>query len=58
MSLTLTEMRVLEEALKPKCIKEIAQTLYVEPRTIKFHLSNLYRKLGCQSRIELIYRYK
>ena len=30
--------------------REIAQTLYVTPKTVEVHLSNAYRKLGIRSR--------
>jgi DNA-binding NarL/FixJ family response regulator len=33
--------------------KDIAQTLYVTPKTIELHLSSAYRKLGICSRREL-----
>ena len=33
--------------------REIAQELYVTPKTVEVHLSNAYRKLGIRSRREL-----
>jgi DNA-binding NarL/FixJ family response regulator len=33
--------------------REIAQTLFVTPKTVEVHLSNAYRKLGIRSRREL-----
>jgi DNA-binding NarL/FixJ family response regulator len=33
--------------------REIAQTLFVTPKTVEVHLSNCYRKLGISSRREL-----
>jgi DNA-binding NarL/FixJ family response regulator len=33
--------------------REIAQALFVTPRTVEVHLSAAYRKLGIQSRSEL-----
>jgi DNA-binding NarL/FixJ family response regulator len=33
--------------------KEIAQALYVTPKTVEVHLSNTYRKLEISSRREL-----
>ena len=32
--------------------RDIAQTLYVTPKTVEVHLSNAYRKLGIASRRE------
>jgi DNA-binding NarL/FixJ family response regulator len=34
-------------------IKEIAQTLYVTPKTVEVHLSSAYRKLSIRSRQQL-----
>ena len=33
--------------------REIAQALFVTPKTVEVHLSNAYRKLGIRSRREL-----
>jgi DNA-binding NarL/FixJ family response regulator len=33
--------------------RDIAQELYVTPKTVEVHLSNAYRKLGIGSRREL-----
>jgi DNA-binding NarL/FixJ family response regulator len=33
--------------------KDIAQLLFVTPKTIEVHLSSVYRKLGIRSRREL-----
>jgi DNA-binding NarL/FixJ family response regulator len=33
--------------------RDIAQELYVTPKTVEVHLSNAYRKLGIRSRREL-----
>jgi DNA-binding CsgD family transcriptional regulator len=33
--------------------REIAQALFVTPRTVEVHLSNAYRKLGISSRSQL-----
>jgi DNA-binding CsgD family transcriptional regulator len=52
-SLTAGERRVAELAAEGSTNKEIAQTLYVTPKTVEVHLSNSYRKLGIRSRGEL-----
>jgi DNA-binding NarL/FixJ family response regulator len=33
--------------------RDIAQALFVTPKTVEVHLSNAYRKLGIRSRREL-----
>jgi DNA-binding NarL/FixJ family response regulator len=33
--------------------REIAQALFVTPRTVELHLTNAYRKLGIGSRTQL-----
>jgi DNA-binding NarL/FixJ family response regulator len=52
-SLTPSESRVAELAAGGDSNKDIAQTLYVTPKTVEVHLSNAYRKLGIRSRREL-----
>jgi DNA-binding NarL/FixJ family response regulator len=52
-SLTPSEARVAELAASGQSNKDIAQALYVTPKTVEVHLSNAYRKLGIRSRREL-----
>jgi DNA-binding NarL/FixJ family response regulator len=52
-ALTPSERRVSELAAGGDSNKDIAQTLYVTPKTVEVHLSNAYRKLGIRSRREL-----
>ena len=52
-ALTASEGRVAEMAAEGLTNKEIAQTLFVTPKTIEVHLSNSYRKLEISSRREL-----
>ena len=33
--------------------REAAERLFLSPRTVDFHLGNIYRKLGVRSRTEL-----
>jgi DNA-binding NarL/FixJ family response regulator len=51
--LTASERRVVDLAAKGQTNRDIAQTLYVTPKTVEVHLSNAYRKLGIGSRREL-----
>lgn len=48
--LTTRECRIVEEVKLGKTNKEIAQILQITPRTVKFHLSNIFTKLHISSR--------
>ena len=52
-ALTASERRVADLAAGGETNRDIAQTLYVTPKTVEVHLSNAYRKLGIRSRREL-----
>jgi DNA-binding NarL/FixJ family response regulator len=52
-SLTERELRVATLAADGQTNRDIAQTLYVTPKTVEVHLTNAYRKLGIGSRREL-----
>lgn len=52
-SLTPSERRVVDLAAAGRSNREIAQELYVTPKTVEVHLSNAYRKLRIRSRREL-----
>ncbi len=52
-SLTASEKRVADLAAEGQTNKQIAQGLYVTPKTVEVHLSNAYRKLEISSRREL-----
>jgi DNA-binding CsgD family transcriptional regulator len=52
-SLTASERRVADLAAGGQTNRDIAQALYVTPKTVEVHLSNAYRKLGIASRLEL-----
>jgi DNA-binding CsgD family transcriptional regulator len=51
--LTGSERRVAELAARHATNREIADTLFVSLRTVEFHLTNVYRKLGVTGRSEL-----
>jgi DNA-binding CsgD family transcriptional regulator len=53
LALTASERRVADLAAAGQTNRDIAQTLYVTPKTVEVHLSNAYRKLGIASRREL-----
>ena len=52
-ALTASERRVADLAAIGQTNRDIAQTLYVTPKTVEVHLSNAYRKLDIRSRREL-----
>jgi DNA-binding CsgD family transcriptional regulator len=52
-ALTPSELRVARLAVDGKTNREIAQSLFVTPKTVEVHLSSVYRKLGIASRTQL-----
>ncbi len=52
-ALTPTEHRVAQMAAKGETNRQIAQALFVTPKTIEVHLSHAYHKLGIRSRAQL-----
>ena len=52
-SLTERELRVATLAADGQTNRDIAQALYVTPKTVEVHLTNAYRKLNIASRREL-----
>lgn len=52
-ALTPSERRVAELAAKGLTTREIAESLFVSPKTVEYHLRHTYRKLDIGSRSEL-----
>jgi DNA-binding CsgD family transcriptional regulator len=52
-ALTAKERKVAALAADGQTNRDIAQSLYVTPKTVEVHLTNAYRKLGIRSRREL-----
>jgi len=50
--LTDREVGILTELAKGRSNEEIAKALWITPQTVKFHLTNAYRKLGVKNRSE------
>jgi DNA-binding CsgD family transcriptional regulator len=54
--LTPQELQVALEVASGSTNREAAAALFLSPKTIEFHLRNIYRKLGIRSRTELVRR--
>jgi DNA-binding CsgD family transcriptional regulator len=52
--LTVQERRVLDPIVLGTPSKEVASRLGISPRTVKFHAANIFKKLGLQSRQDLL----
>lgn len=52
--LTAREAQVLELLFEGKADKDIARILNRSVRTVRFHISNIFKKKGLKSRAELL----
>jgi DNA-binding NarL/FixJ family response regulator len=52
--LTVREKEVLLCLVKGMNNKEIAQSLYISDKTVKIHVSNIFKKLGVKSRSQVV----
>jgi len=50
--LTVREAEVLAHAARGRSNSEIGKVLFVTEQTVKFHLGNIYRKMGVGNRTE------
>jgi DNA-binding CsgD family transcriptional regulator len=48
---------VIELVADGRTNQEVAAALFVSPRTVEFHLRNVFRKLHVHSRAELVRRF-
>jgi DNA-binding NarL/FixJ family response regulator len=48
------ETQIMEHIATGAFNNQIAESLFIAESTVKFHCSNIYRKLGIKNRIELI----
>jgi DNA-binding CsgD family transcriptional regulator len=55
-SLTPHELQVALAVARGATNREAAAALFLSPKTVEFHLGNIYRKLGVRSRTELVRR--
>lgn len=51
--LTGAELRVAALVAEGRPTREVAALLFLSPKTVEFHLSRIYRKLGVRGRAEL-----
>ena len=56
--LTPSEHQVASLAVRGLQNREIAQRLFMSPKTVEAHLTRIYRKLGVRTRVELVHRYQ
>jgi DNA-binding CsgD family transcriptional regulator len=54
--LTPTEERIAALVAAGGTYREVADALFISPKTVQWNLSNIYRKLGVRSRAELAAR--
>jgi DNA-binding CsgD family transcriptional regulator len=54
--LTPQEIQVALAVAEGRTNKEVASALFLSPKTIEYHLGNVYRKLGLRSRSELAHQ--
>ena len=52
--LTGQELQVATVVAQGVTNREAASALFISPRTVEFHLSSVYRKLGIASRAQLV----
>jgi DNA-binding CsgD family transcriptional regulator/tetratricopeptide (TPR) repeat protein len=55
-ALTRRELEVLRHVSVGRTNREIAQELFLSPRTVDMHVRNILRKLDCRSRVEAAHR--
>jgi DNA-binding CsgD family transcriptional regulator len=52
--LTERELQIRDEVVRGLSNKAIATALNISPETVKRHLFNIYNKVGCSNRVELV----
>jgi DNA-binding CsgD family transcriptional regulator len=54
--LTPRELEILRHVAVGRTNREVAQELFLSPRTVDMHVRNMLRKLDCRSRVEAAHR--
>jgi DNA-binding NarL/FixJ family response regulator len=54
--LTRRQVEVLKLVAEGMTNQQIAETLYISPRTVDMHVSNVLSELGCRSRAEAVHK--
>ena len=54
--LTPQELQIARLVAEGKTNRDVAAALFITPKTVEFHLTRVYRKLGIHSRSELVRR--
>ncbi len=53
-ALTPTEQEVLYQLIRCVSIRKIAEVMFIEETTVKYHLKNICEKTGCRNKTELM----
>jgi NarL family two-component system response regulator LiaR len=56
--LTRREREIARQLLQLRSTREISSDLHISPKTVRVHVTNMMRKLSCNSRDELIHHLK
>ncbi len=56
--LTSREREICRLVVQGRTTQQLAEDLYISPKTVRVHIANIMKKLACQSRSELIIRLK
>ena len=54
---TFGEAKVVEQVLLGRSNKDIATYLFLSQKTIKFHLTRIFKKFGVKSRTQLMHKF-
>lgn len=57
-NLSKRELEVFSQLLTDKTQPQIAEALYITHSSVHFHCKNIYKKLGINSRRQLLIKYK